>query len=379
MHDDNSNEKLIERYQQGEDKLANTIVENNLGLIHLVLKRFKWAYNNHPKYDDIISYEDLFQEGVLGLYDAIGKYDSGQGAFSTYAVIHIRQKVFRFMYDKGRVIRVPQEPQGAYSKVKRAETDFIHKYLKEPTNKELAKHAGITLDALMELKSIFASTASLDAPLSEEDESLTMKDTIPDKTDYLQGVEREIVLKALRKDLERMAHAVVKDKTDIKIMFKYFDNVGKKLVKDIASENHISPSRLQRIVDESIGRIAGRFLDELIDKYSDLFSSHIRRTREAELRAAKQSRAIQTVAAHMIKPGDSLTIISKFDTKGMNASVQSVVKIIAADWISVACITYDKVEGIYKEKYKTIYYRDIFDFRTENKKIVEIACRWFLI
>jgi len=379
MHDDNSNEKLIERYQQGEDKLANTIVENNLGLIHLVLKRFKWAYNNHPKYDDIISYEDLFQEGVLGLYAALDKYDPNQGAFSGYAVIHIRQKVFRFMYDKGRVIRVPQEPQGAYSKVKRAETDFIHKYLKEPTNKELAKHAGITLDALLELKSIFASTASLDAPLSEEDESLTMKDTIPDKTDYLQGVEREIVLKALRKDLERMAHAVVKDKTDIKIMFKYFDNVGKKLVKDIASENHISPSRLQRIVDESIGRIAGRFLDELIDKYSDLFSSHIRRTREAELRAAKQSKSIQIMASRLIKPGDSLTIITDTGQNGLKNTTQGRVMVISADWLSVSYIRYDRVKDIYQDSKKTIYYYDIIDFRTENKKIVEIACRRLML
>jgi RNA polymerase primary sigma factor len=373
MHDENSNEKLIERYQQGEDKLANTIVENNLGLIHLVLKRFRWAYNNHPKYDDIISYEDLFQEGVLGVYDAIRKYDCSQGAFSTYAVIHIRQKVFRFMYDKGRVIRVPQEPQRTMKRVRDTETLLAQKLQREPTEREIAKQAGISLKDLQELKQVFGSVASIDAPIGE-DEDLKLSDIIEDKTDYLDGIERTAVLKSLRKDLESMARVVIKDEIEIKILFSYFDRIGKKQVKDIAADYNISTGKLQRVINDSIGRIAARFLDELIEKYSDLFSSSIRRTREKDLFQARQSRSIQRVASSLIKPGDSLTIISSLGTDGLKTSTQAAVKMISEDWLSISYVGYEYLKGEYMEKGKTIYYSDIIDFRTENKKIVEIAC-----
>jgi hypothetical protein len=229
------------------------------------------------------------------------------------------------------------------------------------------------LKDLQELKQVFGSVASIDAPIGE-DEDLKLSDIIEDKTDYLDGIERTAVLKSLRKDLESMARVVIKDEIEIKILFSYFDRIGKKQVKDIAADYNISTGKLQRVINDSIGRIAARFLDELIEKYSDLFSSSIRRTREKDLFQARQSRSIQRVASSLIKPGDSLTIISSLGTDGLKTSTQAAVKMISEDWLSISYVGYEYLKGEYMEKGKTIYYSDIIDFRTENKKIVEIAC-----
>ena len=88
MYEDN--ERLILEYQNGHKELLGVIVENNLGLVHAALKSFKWAYQSHPKYDEIINFEDFYQEGVIGLCNSIEKNNLELGVFSTIAIIHIK-------------------------------------------------------------------------------------------------------------------------------------------------------------------------------------------------------------------------------------------------------------------------------------------------
>jgi len=99
------NEKLLREYQEGNKAIASIIVENNLGLINFVLNGFKWAFSENPNFENVFDRDDLFQEGVFGLYASLDTYDPEKGAFSSYAIYHIRQAIYRFYYDKGRVIR----------------------------------------------------------------------------------------------------------------------------------------------------------------------------------------------------------------------------------------------------------------------------------
>lgn len=373
MYEDN--EKLISAYQSGQTELLNTIIENNLSLIHLALKSLKWAYNKHPKYDEIITYEDFYQEGYFGLRNAIDKYDPEQGAFSTYAIIHIRQSVFRFFYNNSRVIRVPYEPRKAYKSVRASETQYIKEYGHEPSTKELSVYSGVPFEEIQELRRIFSETISVDASIGQsEGDSATIGDIIPDKTDCLSDVEREMTVKALRKDLERMAEDVLKDDDRVKMLFYYFDNAEKKQINEIAKECKVSRSSLSRIINESLGKIYNKYLDELIEGYSDLFSTGIRRSREQELRKTQVRNAVKTFASKMLHEGDSLTVLDGFSENGLKESIQVTVRRVDDIGIMVSYVRYDSLKLVYKEQIRTIWFSSIIDFRTQDKRIVEIGC-----
>jgi RNA polymerase sigma factor (sigma-70 family) len=373
MYDDN--ESLIRQYQEGRTELLGTIIENNQGLIHTALKSFKWAYNKHPKYDEIINYDDFFQEGVFGLCNAIGKYDPELGAFSTYAILHIKQKIYRFYHDNSRVIRVPYEPRKAYMSLKRAEEEYIKEYGHEPSTKELSAYSGVSFEEILELRRTFSSTISIDSPVgSVEDDSITVGDSIPDKTDYLDGIERDMTIKALRRDLERMAKTVLKDDERVKLLFYYFDNLDKMQVNEISEACEVPRSSLNRIINESVGKISRRYLDELIEGYIDLFSSGIRRAREMELMRRSIRDSVKLVASKQLDIGDNITVIDSFSENGLKESVQATIRSIDGSGIRVSFIGYDYSSRSYGEQTQYIRYSTIIDFRTENKKIVEIGC-----
>ena len=373
MYEDN--DRLIRQYQEGRKELLGTIIKDNQGLIHTALKGFKWAYNNHPKYDEIINYDDFFQEGVFGLCNAIEKYDPELGLFSSYAILHIKQKIYRFYHDNSRVIRVPYEPRKAYMSLKRVEEEYIKEYGHEPSTKELSVYSGVSFEEILELRRTFSSTISIDSPVgSIEDDSITVGDSIPDKTDYLDGIERDMTIKALRRDLERMAKTVLKDDERVKLLFYYFDNLDKMQINEISEACGVPRSSLNRMINESVGKISRSYLDELIEGYIDLFSSGIRRAREMELMRRSIRDSVKLVASKQLDIGDNITVIDSFSENGLKESVQATIRAVDEFGVSVSFIGIDYRTKEYTEKSKTIRYQDIIDFRTENKKIVEIGC-----
>ena len=369
------NDSMILEYQQGQQKeLLSEIIENNLGLIHVALKSFRWGFSNHPKYDEIISYDDFFNQGVFGLATAIKNYDPSLGAFSTYAIICIKQPVYRFYYNNSRVIRVPYEPQKAFKQLKKSENEYIKQYGYHPNTKELSVYSGISIDEIQELRGIFSGTISIDSPISGEDESITLKDAIPDKTDYLADLEKDLTIKALRKDLEKYADDVIKNKKHIKIMFSYFDNLDSMLVKDIAEMNNVTTSKLHVILNDCIRKISRRYLDVLIEQYSDLFSSNIRRLREQDLYRSSIRNSIKLVVSKTLDLGNNITVIDSLSETSLKESVQATVRAIDEIGIMVSFIGYDYIQRAYGEQKKYIRYSSIIDFRMEGKKIVEIGC-----
>lgn len=377
MHEDN--DRLIQEYQEGHRELLGVIVENNLGLIHTALKSFKWAYNNHPKYDEIISYDDFYQEGVIGLCNSIEKYNPELGAFSTFAIIHIKQAIFRFYYDKGRIVRVPYEPRKLYKAIRRAEEEYIKRYGHEPSMKELSLYTGVSTDDILEARRALSDPVYLDSPIGDsEGDSISISDTIPDHTDYLEGTERKLTIQALRKDLKRMADDVIKDEKKVEILFFYFDNLDKMLVKDMVAQCNLTKSKFDRIIDDGIRKIYVKYLDELIEGYADLYSSNIRRTREKGLFASSVRTGLHTVISRMLNLGDSITVIEVLSENALRESIQATVRAIEEEGVILGYVAYDRDSKEFKAIEKHIPYKSIVDMRTENKKVVEIACKGVL-
>lgn len=367
------NETLIQRYKNGEKELLWEIVMNNKGLVNEVLKSFKWAYNANPKCENVISYEDLEQEGLIGLSKSLDSYDPELGSFSNHAFYWIKQAVYRFYHNKSRVIRVPDEPTTRYWKLRRLEMQYVNQYNKEPNLKELSRYACMSINDVLELKRMFSDPVSIDQPVSGDDEELTLQGIIQDETDFFTEIERELTLKELRKDLERMAKIAVKNEDHIRVLFYYFDNLGKKTVQDMAEILGYTRGPMNRVINDSIRKINQRFLDELIEKYSDLFSSCIRRLREKELRKTSVRYSIPLVASKMLSSGDSITLYIKDFRKKSPVMVHATVRDVEDGGINVKYIALNRLTGEFEEETKYIAFQWIEDFRTQNKKIVELV------
>src|SRR5215203_2179731 len=122
---------LSKRAKAGDKRARQRLIEKNLRLVVSVAKKYR-GYG--------LPFEDLIQEGNIGLMKAVEKYDPDRGfRFSTYATWWIRQAVQRAVADKGRTIRVPVHMTEKIRKVSRAMSELALEIEREPTEEEVAR------------------------------------------------------------------------------------------------------------------------------------------------------------------------------------------------------------------------------------------------
>lgn len=151
---------LIEKSQAGDKEAREVLIENNLGLVHHIVKRFAGR-----GYDT----EDLFQIGTIGLIKAIDKFDlSFDVRFSTYAVPMIMGEIKRFLRDDG-MLKISRTLKENGLKVKLASERLTGLLGREPQLSEVAEEAGLTaeevtlaLEAGAEVESLYKSVYQAD-------------------------------------------------------------------------------------------------------------------------------------------------------------------------------------------------------------------------
>ncbi len=151
---------LIERSQAGDKAARETLIEENLGLVRHIVKRFAGR-----GYD----MEDLFQIGCIGLMKAIDKFDlQYEVRFSTYAVPMIQGEIKRFLRDDG-MVKVSRTLKENGWKIKQASERLSQELGREATLQELAQATGLeveeivmALDANVEVESIYKSVYQSD-------------------------------------------------------------------------------------------------------------------------------------------------------------------------------------------------------------------------
>ena len=131
---------LIQRAQAGEKEARETLIEQNLGLVRHIVKRFL-GRGHDP--------EDLFQIGVIGLIKSIDKFDTSyEVKFSTYAVPLITGEIKRFIRDDG-MIKVSRTLKENNMKVKYARERLANKLNREPAIEEVAEEAQLSVEEVV--------------------------------------------------------------------------------------------------------------------------------------------------------------------------------------------------------------------------------------
>jgi RNA polymerase primary sigma factor len=165
---------LSRRACAGDQRARKRLVERNLRLVVSVAKRYRGMG---------LPFEDLIQEGNLGLLRAVEKFDPELGhRFSTYATWWIRQSIGRALADKDRAIRIPAHMGDKIRRITRTSNELSAELEREPTDEEVAERLGWKVEQVQDTKeAISDATTSLNGPIGSGDDASELGHFIEDE------------------------------------------------------------------------------------------------------------------------------------------------------------------------------------------------------
>jgi RNA polymerase primary sigma factor len=167
---------LAQRIEKGDDEARNILARSNLRLVVSIAKKY---VGRSPD----LTLLDLIQEGNLGLFKAVDKFDWKKGyKFSTYATWWIRQAITRALADQSRTIRIPVHMVETIAKYKQISRRLSQTLGRDPMPEEIAVEMGVEVEKIYQIEKINQDTLSLENPVGsgDDDEKSTLGDFIAD-------------------------------------------------------------------------------------------------------------------------------------------------------------------------------------------------------
>ncbi len=245
---------IAQRAKSGDQDAFNILVTHNLRFVVAVAKKFTGQG---------IPFEDLINEGNLGLMKAVSRYDESRGfRFISYAVWWISQRIRHAINKTGRTIRLPASVSESMGKLFKQSIELEQVIEREPTSEELAELTDTTTKWVEEMIQASGETYSLDKPM--DDSNNTRLDFIISEDDR---PEKELFIQSLKHEIINVLHTL--DEREEYVLRSYFGLDGKdpKNLEEIGNEFGLTGERIRQIKTRALQRLRHTTRSHLLKMY----------------------------------------------------------------------------------------------------------------